>query len=934
MARQDFKGGDAGESTQGLSIEGLWGLFGRNTRLFVVCGSLAIVASLVVASQREPSYRARATLILEDASSSQGLLGELALLGRAPQASSQIELLRARSTAEDVVSRAREPEDVTRRLGLTTIVQDPLLAPITGDVANDEPDGKLPPRLRADISPENEFDAPEKFEVEFLEATRVRVRVPGLLGAKHEGEFELAGGGELELAGCRIRLEPEGDLTGRTFRLRRFTRDEAIERVMGRTRIRETERNSGVIELTVDDSDPRRAAEIANALCLTYLERSESRGARKATSTLGFIRSSLKNQSELLREAEGEVVDVQRDNPRAINVTKSGEILIEQLSGLEVQRMQAQLAREATRGALALLSSGDLAGISRMSGELNDPVTVAYLESVAKLDAEDALQDRSDSGQYKLLLQQHELDAQASLELIERELGKLRESLTAVAARDVAAIARLGGGPPSARDPLLESYLESLGSLQARHAELALEATPEHPARIEAERRIDATIGLIEGLLRSRIAGQEAQERQQLALVASYRERRDGFPAEERTRIAAAREGLKERVREHLAGRQRGLEASLADLGAEIERVEQSLGRLPEEERVVAEPLRKLAAHTEIVKLLLAREQEAEITRASTQPAAEFVDPAVAPLDRSAPSVPLHVVVGTLLGLLVAGGVSVAKEALFRGIFTESELEAATDLPVLGAVPDFRRGRYRVRNATQHFVPLRDDPEGPCAEAYRSLRANLKFALSADGDVRSIAATSCTPGEGKSSSNVALAMAFARSGRRVVLIDCDMRRPTVHLYLGLDLGPGMSDVLEGRVPWQQALRPAVNERLDVITAGPHPRSPSDLLDSPQFKALLAELEGAYDLVVCDVPPAMAVSDMETCAAHLDALLLVVRSDKASARLVEQATRRLKQTGANLIGAVLNGVGTSLANGKYGNGYGYGYGKRDDERRAG
>ncbi|NUP95127.1 MAG: CpsD/CapB family tyrosine-protein kinase, partial [Planctomycetaceae bacterium] len=224
--------------------------------------------------------------------------------------------------------------------------------------------------------------------------------------------------------------------------------------------------------------------------------------------------------------------------------------------------------------------------------------------------------------------------------------------------------------------------------------------------------------------------------------------------------------------------------------------------------------------------------------------------------------------------------------------------------------------------------------EGPCAEAYRSLRANLKFALSADGDVRSIAATSCTPGEGKSSSNVALAMAFARSGRRVVLIDCDMRRPTVHLYLGLDLGPGMSDVLEGRVPWQQALRPAVNERLDVITAGPHPRSPSDLLDSPQFKALLAELEGAYDLVVCDVPPAMAVSDMETCAAHLDALLLVVRSDKASARLVEQATRRLKQTGANLIGAVLNGVGTSLANGKYGNGYGYGYGKRDDERRAG
>lgn len=917
-------------STSSLSLESLWGIFARNPRSFALLACIGLISGLGLVAVREPSYRARATLILEDSSSSSGLLSDLALLGKAPQASSQIEILRARSTAEQVVD--RDPSGDGVGLGLTTLVEDPLLRPLVGDIRSDAPYGSLPARLQAHVTCEDPLTAPTEFELEFLAADRVRVRPTGGLREFEAAELNIAAG-SIQLGDCRIELRTEGDLSGRAYLVRRLQREEAIERVMERTRVRETERNSGVIELTVDDSDPRRAAETANALCRTYLDRSEARGARKATSTLGFIRESLERQLELLRGAESEVVEVQRANPRAINVTKSGEILIDQLSGLEVQRVQSELAREATRDAIALLGRGDLAGLARMSGELADPVTVAYLESLARLDAEHALQERSDAGPYKLLLQQHEIESQASLEATELDLARLREALRSIEARDLDAIARLGGGPPAARDPLLESHLTTLGELQARQAEFERETTADHPLRRENEQRLAATIGLVSGIVRSRVEGLEGQRREQLALLQSYSERRNGYPAEERARIESARAALRRRTQDHLEGRLRGIEAGMQDLLSELERVEASLGTLPEDERVVAEPMRKLAAHTEIVKLLLAREQEAEITRASTQPAAEFVDPAVAPLERSGPSVPLHAALGLAMGLLAAAGLACAREAFSRGIFTESELEAATELPVLGAIPDFRRGRYRVRHAIEHFVPLRDDPEGPTAEAYRSLRANLKFALSTDAELRTLAVTSCTPGEGKSSSNVALAMAFARSGRRVALVDCDMRRPSIHRYLRLDLENGLSDVLEGRVQWRDVVHRGVGERLDVITAGEQPHSPGDLLDGAQFSTLLEELGRDYDLVICDVPPAIAVSDIESCAARLDAVVLLVRSDRASARHVEQATRRLRQSGANLIGAILNGVGTSLVNGKYGDSYGYGYGKRS-ERRVG
>jgi capsular exopolysaccharide synthesis family protein len=220
---------------------------------------------------------------------------------------------------------------------------------------------------------------------------------------------------------------------------------------------------------------------------------------------------------------------------------------------------------------------------------------------------------------------------------------------------------------------------------------------------------------------------------------------------------------------------------------------------------------------------------------------------------------------------------------------------------------------------------MRDDPEGPIAEAYRSLRANLKFALHGERQVRTLAITSCTQGEGKSLTSVDLALSFACTGKRVLVVDCDMRRPTVHKYLPVALEPGLSDVLQRRVAWRACLRIGVEPNVDVLAAGAQPRNPSDLLDSNTFAELLQELGREYDLVVVDVPPVLAVSDIESIAPRIDALLLLCKSNALASDVVADAAKRLRQVGANLIGAVLNGVGTSLVHRKYGYGYGYGYG---------
>lgn len=914
----------------------------RRTRLLATGAVVGGACAALWLAFQAPTYRAEATLLLSDDEAGGGILGDLAALTRAPESTSEMEVLRSRTIAEAVVappepgSAISVPRDAEGlRLGLTTLVEDESLRPLNrvfGTVfgAPPSPAGTTP-RLFARAEPDFALAAKSCVRVDFVDRDRVRLSGERIaarfgLGGSEPVEETFTAGVPLEYGGMRIRLYPDGDLTGRSYVLECLPRHDAIEHVMQNTRVVETDRNSGVLRLTFEDSDPHRAAEIANALAKNYLARNQAQGEKRASQTVDFIAEQLDEQLEALEAAELEVVELQRDNPTSVDVTETARAIIEELSGLEVQLVQLRIAERGLSEAVDLLGAGDLGSLSRLGPELADPITASYLERIAALTAESELLARPDAGPYKGLLQARLVELETERDAVELKAATLRGLLERLEEGDDSVLGGLVSTADAGKnDPILTALVEEW----SRHDEvvrgLETEFTDALPDLANARERRAEVRARIAGVLAGRVASLEEQAAGYGEILERRRSEVGALPEEERGRILEAIESLTERTLTHLESRLAGLATQGQSLQREIDEISRTLVELPEDERLLADPMRRLEAHSEIVKLLLSRQKEAEITRAATVPTAEFIDTAVPPRKPVGPSVPIALIAGTLLGACVAAGFALVREAMDGSVFTAADLEDATGLPVFGSIPDFRRGKLRVRGAGDEFLALRDDPEGPVAEAYRAIRSNLKFALSADEDLKVLGFTSCVQGEGKSVTNVNMALAFAMAEKRVLLVDADMRRPSTHRYVGCDLEPGLSEVLEGKTTWRDVAKVGPHENLTLITAGRQPRAPGDLLTSQRARDLIAELRGEFDLVVFDVPPALAVADIECLASHLDAVLLLTRSSRLSGEMIGHAVRKLRQVGANLLGAVLNAASTTRVGRGYGEGYGYGYG---------
>ena len=196
--------------------------------------------------------------------------------------------------------------------------------------------------------------------------------------------------------------------------------------------------------------------------------------------------------------------------------------------------------------------------------------------------------------------------------------------------------------------------------------------------------------------------------------------------------------------------------------------------------------------------------------------------------------------------------------------------------------------------------------------------------------------TSPEMADGKTTLTTNLAAAIAQSGKRVLLIDGDMRRPRVHSALGLRSEIGLSEVLLGEIAVENAIQPTVMDHLTVLSAGRCPANPAELLSSPRFPALLAAVRTQYDYVLIDTPPLLAVSDPCVVTPHADGVILVIRLGKNRAESVEQARELLFNHHAQPLGVVINGVPDKDGYGKYGYGnygdynYGYGYAQRADQ----
>ncbi|WP_344358088.1 polysaccharide biosynthesis tyrosine autokinase [Brachybacterium phenoliresistens] len=275
------------------------------------------------------------------------------------------------------------------------------------------------------------------------------------------------------------------------------------------------------------------------------------------------------------------------------------------------------------------------------------------------------------------------------------------------------------------------------------------------------------------------------------------------------------------------------------------------------------------------------------------------VTPAVPANVPSSPDLVQNAILGTLAAVLVGVCAAVVRDLLDSKLRSPQDLKLLTDAPVLASIPTFRtRGSFA--------SGLVHDPQGNHAEAYRELRTNLRF-LEMRGRSRSVLVTSSVKGEGKSTTAINLAAALARSRRRVLLVDADLRDPSVHRCLGVEGGAGLSTVLIGDALLEDVVQPLDLENLTVLASGPVPPNPSELLDSAEMEAFLQEATATYDIVILDSPPVLAVADALVLSRMVSAVAFVAGCRTVQRNQASRALRKLQHVRARILGVVLNRV---------------------------
>ncbi|EPE63547.1 tyrosine-protein kinase YwqD [Exiguobacterium sp. S17] len=196
------------------------------------------------------------------------------------------------------------------------------------------------------------------------------------------------------------------------------------------------------------------------------------------------------------------------------------------------------------------------------------------------------------------------------------------------------------------------------------------------------------------------------------------------------------------------------------------------------------------------------------------------------------------------------------------------------------------------------------NPKSPISEQYRTIRTNLEF-TSIGQKLQMINVTSASTGEGKSTTAANLAVVYAQLGKRVLLIDCDLRKPTAQFTFNLSSQAGLSTILVGRILLDRAIQKTGVERLSLLTAGPIPPNPTELIASDQMVELLDEVRRQYDIVILDAPPMMQVADARLLANIADGTILVIGCENSERQLVLKAKEQLERTGTHMLGLVLN-----------------------------
>lgn len=325
--------------------------------------------------------------------------------------------------------------------------------------------------------------------------------------------------------------------------------------------------------------------------------------------------------------------------------------------------------------------------------------------------------------------------------------------------------------------------------------------------------------------------------------------------------------------------------------------------------------------------MLLKRLKETNVSEENRTVNIHVVDPAEIPKRPSKPRLKLNLLLACLVGLMGGVGVAFFLEYMDNTVKTPDDLKQYLNIPYLGPVPSFDMEEGKPGS---ELITLADS-KSSASEAYRGLRTGILFSTPGHAP-RSLLVTSSGPQEGKTLTSANLAITMAQGGQKILILDCDMRKPRLHKIFNLERDQGMSNILVGDGDWRKLKVATQVPNLDIITSGPIPPNPAELIGSERMKALLDEIIQEYDRVLIDSPPIVAVTDSVVLARFVEGVVLTIRVGETARDVIANSIRQLQDVQAHVLGAVLNAVNIGKDSYYYYQYYYYYYGEGGDRKK--
>ncbi|MCI0707126.1 MAG: polysaccharide biosynthesis tyrosine autokinase [Ignavibacteriae bacterium] len=517
-----------------------------------------------------------------------------------------------------------------------------------------------------------------------------------------------------------------------------------------------------------------------------------------------------------------------------------------------------------------------------------------------------------------------------SLGSLERTLVLLQEELTRLEPKVAKAIGE-------ANDTYIRSLQEKLAELEVRRDVSIAQAAAQNPT-ITGQSVYNQTFKEYDDQINTLRQNLQKRTDEYLASLIPG-ERKPGVGNNDPTNFVSE---LKARIIEAQILQQEQ-EAKKRALSTVIMQYEKRFESIPEKHIEYARLQRTRLSNEKLYLFVEEKFNEAAITEKSEFGYIDIIDPAVVEIEPIRPKKLLSLILGAILGIGLGAGIVFVREFLDMRVRVPDDLKKR-GMPLLTTVALMNEEIQKLNGAGKienngvevdaHLVTL-FNPLSTIAESFRRLRTNIQYAQ-LDTHARVILVTSSNPGEGKSTIASNLAITFAQTGKKVLLIDCDLRKPTLHSEFGVERGLGITELLVGTASFEKVVRKTPAESLDLICSGGIPPNPAEMLGSNKMKDLLEKFRSRYDYILLDSPPVLAVTDPVILSTIADGVVVVVSADSTRMEALERTTETLGEVGTRLIGFVLNnfdfrntgGYYSAYENKKYGLAVELGYAFRD------